>query len=130
MKKKNVVIIALTVVVIVFCSFLVSTGYNKVNYVTLDDYSVSEDGTKLTFTTSNLSSMGYIRGFENDGGGVKPHYLTFYHTFGGLNSSFGAKNEFVLELDKNDTEIYFNNADGGYVLVLQKDENTGEWIKP
>lgn len=74
--------------------------------------------------------MGYIRGFADKGGGVKPHYLTFYATFGGFNSSFGAENQFTLELDENDTEIYFNRADGGYELVLQKDAETGEWVRP
>lgn len=97
--------------------------------VALGEYSVSEDGTKLTFHTGVMSSMGYIRGFKDNGGGVKPHYLTFYSTFGGLNSSFGAKSEFELELDENDTEIYFGRSDGGYELVLQKDIDTGEWVR-
>lgn len=74
--------------------------------------------------------MGYIRGFKDVGGREKPHYLTFYSTFGGLNSSFGAKNEFILELGENDSEIYFNRKDGGYELVLQKNIETGEWVKP
>lgn len=48
----------------------------------------------------------YSRVYEKDnGGGVKPHYLTFYSTFGGINSSFGAVNSLVLELGKDDTEI-------------------------
>jgi len=59
----------------------------------------------------------------------KPHYLTFYSTFSGLNSSFGAKCEFELDLNENDTEIYFNRANGGYELVLKKNEKTGEWIR-
>lgn len=124
MKKKCIVIIVLAL------SFLVGTGFNKRTDVVLSDYSVSEDGTKLTFNAHVMSSMGYIRGFEDNGGGVKPHYLTFCSTFGGLNSSFGAKSEFVLELNENDTEIYFNRADSGYELVLQKNEETGEWVKP
>ena len=110
--------------------FLVGTGLNKRTDIVLFDYSVSEDGTQLTFNAHVMSSMGYIRGFEDNGGGVKPHYLTFYSTFGGLNSSFGAKSEFVLELTENDTEIYFNRADSGYELVLQKNEETGEWATP
>ncbi len=64
--------------------------------------------------------MGYIRGFKDKSGGVKPHYLTFYSAFGGLNSSFGTVNTFVLELESDDAEIYFNRANGGYELVLQK----------
>ena len=76
-----------------------------------------------------MSSAGYIRGYYDDGGGVKPHYLTFYSTFGGINSPFGAKSEFELDLNENDTEIYFCRANGGYELVLQKNVDTGEWAK-
>jgi len=111
-------------------SFFVGTGFAKRVDVVLLDYLVSEDGTKLTFNTTIASSMGYTRGFEDKGGGVKPHYLVFYSSFGGLNSSFGAKSEFELDLNENDTEIYFNRADGGYELVLQKNIETGEWARP
>lgn len=128
MKKK-----IFTIVVIVFSvlimSYFIGTGFMKRTDVALGEYSVSEDGTKLTFHAGVMSSMGYIRGFKDNGGGVKPHYLTFYSTFGGVNSSFGAKSEFELELDENDTEIYFGRSDGGYELVLQKDIDTGEWVK-
>ena len=53
--------------------------------------------------------------------------MHFYSTFGGLNSSLGAKNEFVLELDENDTEIFFYRGKGGYDLVLEKNRQTGIW---
>ena len=81
----------------------------------------------MTFRVSSAESIGYIRGFKDKGGGVKHHYLTFYYTFGGINSSCGAKNTFTLELSPEDTEIYFNRPGGGYELVLVKDEETGEW---
>ena len=73
--------------------------------------------------------MGYVRGFKNSGGGVKPHYLNFYRTFGGLNSAWGAESSFLLEVGPEDTEIYFNRPGGGYELLLQKD-STGEWSRP
>lgn len=130
MKKKRIAIIAITVIAVSALSYFVGTGFIKRPDVILTDYSVSEDGTKLTFNVSVATSMGYIRGFKDKGGGIKPHYLTFYSAFGGLNSSFGAKSEFELELGENDTEIYFNRTEGGYELVLQKDEETGEWITP
>ena len=130
MKKKRIVLIALSIIVLLIASFLIGTGFNKRTDVVLANYSVSEDGTTLTFTAAIPTSMGYIRGFKDEGGGVKPHYLTFYSTFGGLNSSFGAKHEFELALDENDTEIYFNRPDGGYALVLQKNPETGEWEWP
>ena len=128
--KKSIVIIAITVIVVLPLSVLVGSGFNKRTDVVLSDYSVSEDGTKLIFNAGVMSSMGYIRSFKDNGGGVKPHYLTFYSAFGGLNSSFGAKSEFELNLSENDTEVYFNRADGGYELVLQKNEETGKWERP
>ncbi|MBQ3095002.1 MAG: zf-HC2 domain-containing protein [Clostridia bacterium] len=132
--KRNRIMIATTVIataliVLLGCCFI-GTGFLKRNDVFLVDYSVSEDGTEITLHTGIASSMGYTRGFKDNGGGEKPHYLTFYATFGGLNSTFGAKREFELELDKTDTEIWFNRADGGYELVLQKNETTGEWVRP
>lgn len=124
--KKIIAIILLSIIAL--CAFcFVGTGFMERTDVALADYSVSDDGTELTFNAGVISSMGYIRGYKDNGGGVKPHYLTFYSTFGGLNSSLGAKSEFVLELDKGDSEIYFKRARGGYELVLQKNAETGEW---
>ncbi len=129
MKKKSIVIIAITAIVVLGLSLLAGSGFRKRPDVVLTDYSVSEDGTKLSFSVGVASSMGYTRGFKDNGGGVKPHYLTFYSTFGGLNSSFGAKSEFELDLAETDTEIWFNRTEGGYELVLQKNAATGEWEK-
>ena len=127
MKKKQIVIFSAVIVLMI--SFLVATGFIERTDIVLADYSVSDDGSKLTLKTAVPTSMGYVRGFKNDGGGIKPHYLTFYSTFGGLNSSFGAKAEFELDLGEHDTEVYFNRPDGGYELVLQKNVDTGEWEK-
>lgn len=128
MKKKIVVMISIIFIVII--AFVIGTGFQKRTDVVLGNYSVSEDETSINLEVHVSSSMGYIRGFKNKGGGVKSHYLTFYSTFGGLNSSFGAKKSFVLELDSNDSEIYFNRPNGGYELVLVKNEATGQWIRP
>ena len=128
MNKKMMTVIIIVVALVTV--FLISTGFHKRTDVVLFDYSVSEDGAAINLEVQVSSSMGYVRGFKNNGGGVKPHYLTFYSTFGGLNSSFGTVNSFVLELEPDDTEIYFNRPDGGYELVLVKEEATGEWIRP
>ena len=127
MKKRAIAVI--TVIVVLVVVFLIGTGFRKRTDVILVDYSVSEDGTAINLGVQVSSSMGYIRGFKNNGGGVKPHYLTFYSTFGGLNSSFRAVNSFVVELEVDDTEIYFNRPKGGYELVLVKNEETGEWLR-
>ena len=128
MKKK--IITAIVIVVVLVVSFLIGTGFMKNPTVILGNYSISEDGSELTLYTGIPGSVGYIRGFKNNGGGVKPHYLTFYYTFGGFNSSFGSKNVFTTELAPDDNEIYFNRADGGYELVLVKDDKTGQWVRP
>ena len=128
MKKK--VILTMAIIVVLVASFLIGTGFKKRTDVVLLDYAVAEDGSAISIGVQAASSMGYVRGFKDNGGGVKPHYLTFYSTFGGLNSSFGAVNSFVLELGKNDTEIYFNRPNGGYELVLVKNIDTGEWERP
>ena len=128
MKKLCTGLIALAVVLMLF--FLIGTGFMERTDVVIADYSVSDDGTRLTFRIAVPTSMGYIRGFKNNGGGLKPHYLTFYSTFGGLNSAFGAKSEFELELGAQDAEVYFNRPDGGYELVLRKNPDTGTWERP
>lgn len=108
-------------------SYVIGTGFIQNSSVVLEDYTVSEDGNEIILNVSLASSMGYVRDYKDKGGGVKPHYLHFYSTFGGLNSSLGAKNEFVLELDENDTEIFFYRGKGGYDLVLEKNRQTGIW---
>ena len=128
MKKK--MFLTLAVIAVLMISMLICTGFRKRTDVVLFDYSVSEDGGTISLEIQVASSMGYIRGFKDKGGGVKPHYLTFYSTFGGLNSSFGAINEIELELSQDDTEIYFNRPGGGYELVLQKDIAANEWMRP
>lgn len=132
-KKKNrkkIIIAVLLSIALCVVTLFISTGFTKNPNVQIINYSVSEDDKELTFTIGIPYSIGYVRGFNDVGGGVKPHYLDFYNTFGVINSSWGAQFEYVLELDEDDTEIYFNRADGGYELVLQKNVDTGEWEKP
>jgi len=127
MKKK--ILIFISVVVVLTLILFIGTGFTKNPKVVIKDYSVSEDGKKLIFSIGIPDSIGYTRGFKNKGGGVKSHYLNFYNTFGVINSSLGAKFDYVLELDADDTEIYLNRTDGGYELVLQKNEK-GIWVRP
>ena len=128
MKKK--IFLTIAVIVVLMLLMFICAGFRKRTDVVLFDYSVSEDGSAISLEIQVSSSRGYIRGFKDKGGGVKPHYLTFYSTFGGLNSSFGSINEIELELSRDNTEIYFNRPGGGYELVLMKDIATDEWIRP
>jgi len=127
---KKIITIILLVAVTLTAIYLIGTGYITNGGVYLGEYTISDDGTEMTFNTGVASSMGFIREYKDEGGGVKPHYLKFYSAFGGLNGSWGAKNEFVLLLDADDTEIYFYRGNGGYELVLQKNEESGLWERP
>ena len=127
--KRNIMAI-LVALLLVLALFLVGTGFLRRSDVVLVGHTLSPDGTHITLHTTVAGSMGYTRGFRNRGGGVKPHYLNFFSTFGGLNSRLGAKNVFVLPVGEDCNEIYFNRPDGGYELVLYRDEATGEWMKP
>lgn len=129
MKNKNILMIVGIIIVLMLIIFI-GTGFTRNPNVEIINYSVEEDGSELNFTIGIPYSIGYTRGYKNKGGGVKSHYLNFYNTFGVINSSFGAKFDYVLELDEDDTEIYFNRNDGGYELVLQKNVETGEWEIP
>ena len=125
MKKK--IFLTIAVIVVLMLLMFICTGFRKRTDVVLFDYSVSEDGSEISLEIQVSSSMGYIK---DKGGGVNPPYLTFYSTFGGLNSSFGSIHEIELELSRDNTEIYFNRPGGGYELVLMKDIATDEWIRP
>ena len=127
---KKIVLTIVAIAVALAAVYYIGTGFRKAPNEVLTEYSVSEDGTEMTFRVSTWESIGYVRGFKDKGGGVKPHYLTFYYAFGGINGTWGAQNTFTLELAPSDTEIYFNRPGGGYELVLVKDEKTGEWYKP
>lgn len=128
-KYVRIFTIALLTAAAILLAYFVGTGMLVKNDVYLGEYYVSEDGKSLTFTVGVASSMGFVRTFRDKGGGVKPHYLTFYSCFGGLNSSFGTKTSFVLPTEANDTEIYFNRRRAGYELVLRKNAD-GIWEKP
>lgn len=128
--KKSLVVTLLCVILAAVLTYCVMTGLCERMDVLLNGFSVSKDGTKMTITVDIASSAGYTRGFKDNGGGVKPHYLTFYSTFGGINSRFGAKNTFEIELSETDSEIFFKREQGGYELVLQKNEHSGKWERP
>ena len=127
---KKTIFTLITLMICLAVVFLIGTGFQKRTDVALIEYDVTKDGTSIHLEIQVSSSMGFVRGFKNNGGGIKPHYLTFYNTFGGLNSSLGAINSFTLEIEPDDTEIYFNRPNGGYELILQKDINTGKWFRP
>jgi len=128
--RKSILLI-LAALFLLCIAFAVDAGFVIQSNVELLDYTVSEDGSVLTMHVGVMSSAGYVRSYKEERDGRLPLSLTFYATFGGLNSTFGAKDVFTLNLHESDTEIWFNRPDYGcYELVLQKDMETGIWEKP
>ena len=125
----NAIVAALILVILLVLGFFGFTGSIKRGDVVLVDYHISDENV-LTFSTTITTAMGYTRGYRDSSNEPDAHYLDFYSTFGGFNSKFGAKNTFTLQLDDDDTEIYFRSGDGGYTLMLVKDRASGEWSKP
>ena len=124
MKKK--IIIILSVILIIIIALFVAGGFRKRTDVVLTNYSISEDGKIMTLNITITSSIGYARDLKVKQGGENK-YITFYSTFGFFNSKIGAKSEYEIELNPYCNEIYFYKGDGGYNLVLKKDESTNEW---
>lgn len=127
--KRKAVFGVLAALVLLAVLWFVGTGFIKCESVSMGNFTVSEDGKTLTFNAGVTTSMGYIRGFRAERV-ENAQYLTFYNTFGGLNSRFGAKTEFTLPLEESDDFIYFNMLNGQYRLALEKDKLTREWRKP
>lgn len=128
MKRKVIFIILAVLFIVIF--EIIATGFSiKTSAYITDDFAVSEDGSEITFKVGVASSMGFVRGYKDEGGGGKPHYLKFYSAWGGLNSSIGARDEYILKLEPEDTEIYVYHGDGGYKLTLKKDVTSGEWYR-
>lgn len=126
--KRKMCIGAIFMLIIV-CAWMICTGYSYETSAYISEFSVSEDGGEIEFSVGVGSSMGYVRGFKDIGGGGKPHYLKFYSAWGGFNSSIGAESEYTLKLDPGDTEIYVYHGEGGYTLTLQKNTESGEWFR-
>ena len=106
----------------------ITPGFQKRTDVYLQDFSVSEDGSVITVQTFPMGSMGFVRAMEVKQIGKELH-CSFYRTFGGLNSSFGAENTFEIRLEdsaKSAESIYFDRAYSDQ-LVLERDADTGVW---
>lgn len=126
--KKAIAVTLCLLCIAALCIFALGFTVQPSAYIT-DDFSVSEDGSEITFRVGVGASMGYIRTYRDEGGGNEPHYLKFYSAWGGFNSSLGAKSEFTLPLSPDDTEIHVYHGDAGYDLALQKDPASGEWYR-
>ena len=106
----------------------ITPGFQKRTDVYLQDFSVSEDGSVITMQMFTTGSTEYIRAMESKQIHNEIH-CSFYRAFGGLNSGFGAKNRFEINLESfaNSAESIYLDRAGLDQLVLEQDAETGEW---
>ena len=125
-KPVRIAIIALAVIIALMTMYLVVPGFTKMGNVFIVDFSVSEDGSEMTITVGVSTSIGYVRKVsvhQQHGGKL---YLDCYSAFGGINGSWGAKNEYTIQLDEDTEMIALYRSPNCYDPVLEKDAN-GEW---
>lgn len=124
MKRKLLIFFVFLFLICVL--YYIGTGFLSRSNIALTDYSVSEDDT-IHLKVSVTTSMGYTRGFRAEENGRECN-LTFYSTFGGLNSSLGAKSEFDLTVSPDCETICFFIGNGSCQQVLVKEN--GQWQRP
>lgn len=125
-KPVRIAIIALAVIIALMTMYLVAPGFTKMGNVFIVDFSVSKDGSEMTITVGVSTSIGYVRKVsvhQQHGGKL---YLDCYSAFGGINGSWGAKNEYTIQLDEDTEMIALYRSPNCYDPVLEKDAN-GEW---
>ncbi|MBQ2865450.1 MAG: hypothetical protein IJE90_02890 [Clostridia bacterium] len=128
MMKRNI-IIAVTAVIALVALYLIAPGFSKNHCARITDFSVSEDGREMTLTIDTVpvgvaKSAPKVRKVKENqqfGGRL---FLDCYSAFGGVYGTWGAKSEYVVELDEETNEICLYN--GAYGSVLKKD-SIGTW---
>ena len=126
-KPARIVIIALAVIVALTAAYLVAPGFAKMGNVYIADFRVSEDGSEMTITVGVSTSIGYVRRVsvhQQHGGKL---YLDCYSAFGGINGSWGAKNEYTIQLDDDTEMIAIYRSPDCYDPVLKKGDD-GVWV--
>lgn len=126
-KLSRIILIALAVIVVLSTAHLVAPGFAKMGNVYITDFRVSEDGSEMTITVGVSTSIGYVRKVsvhQQHGGKL---YLDCYSAFGGINGSWGAKNEYTIQLDDDTEMIALYRSPNCYDPVLKKGED-GVWV--
>lgn len=116
----------LLIILVLFLTYFIGTGFMKNTSAYISDFSVSEDGSEITMNVDVSSSMGYIREVsihQQEGGKL---YIDCYSAFGGLNGSIGAKSIFTLPLNEDTTIIAIYRNTNCYEEILKKDD-TDMW---
>lgn len=123
--KRFVAIIGIFAVAIIGI-YVIGSGFRKMNHVYIADYTVSDDGTKMTIHVGVPTSIGYVRRVSAKQKSDGTLCLDVYAAFGGINGSIGAKSEFIIPLDDETRVVAVYRSNAYYEPVIRKSEN-GEW---
>lgn len=125
---RKILLCILTILSVIGLIVFLCLSFTPLGSVYVYEYKVNKDNDKMTIYVFNSASMGYIRSVDDNKTEVGVHILTFYPSWGGMNSKIGAMNEFEIELNPNDTEIQIYRGNGKYTTELIKDNECGDWI--
>lgn len=124
MKKK--IFVAVAIVIVLVCIYLIGSGFMKNSSACIGEYSVSEDCTEITMNIGVAYSAGYIRKVEVHQQENRKMCIDCYSAFGGINGKIGAKTVFTLSLNDDTNMIAIYRGKNHYEEVLQKD-TSGVW---
>ncbi len=126
-RKKIRRYILLISVVLLLAAYLVLPGFLPLSAIFVEDYSVSDDGSAITLTVANASSMGFVRTLhaKEDSGTLN---LTPIAAFGSINGRILACNTFTFPLSEDTTIIAFYRGKDCFETTLLQDE-TGAWVR-
>lgn len=125
---KNKLLILTGLVLCLSMLLFIRTGFKRHTDIALKDYSISDNGSSMTLNVELTGSIGYLRDCK-----VTKYadslYVTFYSTFGWLNSSLGSHNIFDVKVNKEYKKVYIYKGKGAYNLVLQRVGETNNWVR-
>lgn len=123
---KKTIIFSVISIVFIIGLYILGSRFIKESSAFIGNYSVAEDGSKMTIEVGSESSVGYIREvsvYKQEGNRL---YLDCYLAFGRAKGSIGNKRLHTISLKEDISIISLYSGNGLYKDVLEKDEN-GEW---
>ncbi len=115
----------LAAILILLAGYALSSGFQRMENCCIADFSLSQDGNRMTVQIGVVASIGHVRALNaraEDG----TLYIDPVSAFGGINGNWGAKSTFDIHVEGVQT-ISIKRTNG-YEAVLTK---TGEgWGRP
>ena len=122
-KMKKIWIIIWGILLIGYGFYFVGCGFLTTSDVLFQNYAFNSEAYELTFNNIMISSSLWFVRWYTSSQKNNQLFLKFYKCFGGINSSFGAKDSFSLTLDPQIEEVYFWDEEKAYLVLKKNEEN-------